>query len=98
MSKGVVHIPWYATLLRGDDLAAALAEVAPIARRYGASSYHVYRSDDDRYRFLQTAAFDSKLDFERYWEGKEFKDFRASCSSWYQVPVMYGWNELVTQG
>ena len=28
---GVVHVPWYATGLRGDDLAVALAEISPIA-------------------------------------------------------------------
>ena len=28
---GVVHIPWYATVFRGDKLEAALAEIAPLA-------------------------------------------------------------------
>jgi hypothetical protein len=25
-------------------------------------------------------------------------DFRVIASSWYQVPVVYGWSELVTSG
>jgi hypothetical protein len=95
---GVVHIPWYATGLRHDKLAAALAGIAPIALRYGARSYSVYRYQDDRYKFLQTAEFDSKHDWERYWLGPEFTDFRVLCSSWYQVPVNYGWADLVAAG
>lgn len=95
---GVVHVPWYATGFRGDKLEAALAEIAPIALRYGATSYSVFRYRDDRYKFLQTAAFESKMDWERYWMGPEFIDFRVLSSSHYQVPVVYGWTDLVTSG
>jgi hypothetical protein len=98
MAAAVVTIPWYATGLRGDRLEAALAEIAPIALRYGARSYQVFRFRDDRYKFLQTAEFEDKFDFERYWYGPEFQDFRIVCSSWYQVPVVYGWTDLVIAG
>ncbi len=95
---GVVHVPWYATGFRGDKLEAALAEIAPVALRYGARSYAVYRYRDDRYKFLQTVEFDSKAEWERYWMGPEFIDFRVLSSSWYQVPVVYGWTDLVKAG
>ncbi len=95
---GVVQIPWYATGMRGDKLEAALADIAPVALRYGARSFAVYRFRDDRYKFVQMAEFDSKLDWERYWAGPEFVDFRVLCSSWYQVPVVYGWSDLVVGG
>ena len=95
---GVVHIPWYATGFRGDDLEAALSEIAPVAMRYGATGYTVFRYRDDRYKFLQTATFDDKLSWERYWMGPEFIDFRVLHNSHYQVPVVYGWTDLVTQG
>ena len=95
---GVVHIPWYATGFRGDKLEEALADIAGVALRYGATSYAVYRYRDDRYKFLQTAQFESKTDWERYWMGPEFTDFRVLCSSWYQVPVVYGWTDLVASG
>jgi hypothetical protein len=94
----VVHIPWYATFFRDDKFAVALAEIAPVALRYGASDYHVYRSRDDRYRFLQMATFADKGDFERYWYGREFSDWRADYASWYQVPVVYVWQDLVISG
>jgi hypothetical protein len=95
---GSVHIPWYATGFRGDQLEAALADVAAVAPRYGATHYAVYRSRDDRYKFLQVADFEAKLDFERYWHGEEFVAFRAVCSSWYQVPTLYVWHDVVTVG
>ena len=91
-------IPWYATGFRGDRLEAALADVGPVALRYGATSHALYRYQDDRYKFLQMAEFASYEQWERYWNGQEFTDFRVLCSGWYQVPVLYGWTDLVTSG
>jgi hypothetical protein len=95
---GVVHIPWYATGLRHDKLADALTGIAAVALRYGATSYSVYRYNDDRYKFLQMAEFEHKRDFERYWNGHEFIDFRVLCASWYQVPVLYTWADRIASG
>ena len=78
---GVVHVPWYATGLRGDKLAAALADISAIALRYGARSHAVYRYNDDRYKFMQLAEFESKDQWEAYWYGPEFTDMRIVCSS-----------------
>jgi hypothetical protein len=91
---GTVVIPWYATGFRGDAFELALNDVAAVAMRYGATSYSVYRSREDRYRFQQFATFEDHLDWERYWLGPEMIDFRVRHSSWYQVPVLYGWWDL----
>jgi quinol monooxygenase YgiN len=95
---GSVHIPWYATGFRGDGLEQALSEIAQVSQRYGATSYAVYRYRDDRYKFLQVATFESKLDWERYWGGPEFERFRALHSGWYQVPVIYTWADVAIEG
>jgi hypothetical protein len=95
---GTVIVPWYATGFRPNDFEEALNEVAATALRYGASSYAVYRGRDDRYRFQQLAAFAEHLDWERYWDGPEMTFFRTSHSSWYQVPVLYGWWDLTVEG
>ena len=95
---GTVIVPWYATGFRGDAFELALNEVAATALRYGASSYAVYRARDDRYKFQQLAAFDEHLDWERYWDGPEMTYFRATHTSWYQIPVLYGWWDLTTAG
>jgi hypothetical protein len=96
-SKAVL-IPWYATGFRGDRFEAALAEIAHVALRYGATAYSVYRADDDRYKFLQAASFKNKADFVAYWEGPEFKRFRVMTSGWYQVPVFYAWQDVSAEG
>ena len=95
---GIVHVPWYATVFRGDKFEAMLAEIAPVAMRYGASSYAVHRNRDDSYKFLQMATFETKLEWERYWAGPEFTHFRIAAQSYYQVPVLYSWNDLVVEG
>jgi hypothetical protein len=95
---GTVHIPWYATLFRGDKFELAVQEIAPISLRYGASDYAVHRGRDDRYKFLQMVSFDDHADWERYWYGPEFVDWRADYTGWYQVPVLYAWNDIVIKG
>ncbi len=98
MAAGVLHLPVYATGFRSDDLAHALARLAPISTRYGATRYDVVRSRDDRHKFLMTIEWDSKADWEAYWYGEEFTDFRRSCTSWFTVPLLYVWNDVVASG
>jgi len=98
MAGGVVHLPFYATGFRGDDLEAALQELAPISTRYGSTRYEVFRSRDDRYKFLTSTSWDEKADWEAFWFGPEFTEMRAACSSWYQVPLLYTWADLVSFG
>jgi hypothetical protein len=95
---GIVHVPWYATVFRGDKLEAALSEMAPIALRYGATSYAVHRNRDDAYKLLQMSAFDTKEQWEAYWYGPEFNRFRAVNQALYQVPILYSWADLVIEG
>ena len=95
---GSVHIPWYATGFRGDQLQAELERVSALAVRYGATDFRVYRSRDDRYRLLQILDFDDHADWERFWGGPEMIDFRTFCQGWFQVPVTYNWNDKVCEG
>jgi hypothetical protein len=95
---GTVIVPWYATGFRADGFEEALGEVAATALRYGASSYGVYRARDDRYKFQQLARFDEHLQWDRYWTGPEMTRFRTIHSSWYQVPVLYGWWDKTAGG
>jgi hypothetical protein len=96
--SGVVHIPWYATGFRGDQLQAELIRVSAVATQYGATSYAVHRGREDRYKLLQILAFEQHSDFERYWYSQEMSDMRTFCSGWYQVPVLYNWFDLVAVG
>ena len=98
MAAGVAQIPWYATLFRGDQFAAAVREIAPIAMRYGATDYLVYRNRDDMYKFTAVLDVREKSDFEAYWYGPEMNDFRTVHSGWYQVPILYTWSDLISGG
>jgi hypothetical protein len=91
-------IPWYATGFRHDQFAKDLDEIAEISMHYGATSYRVYRSRDDRYKFQQYVTFADHEDWERYWEGADMVEFRSLHSSWYQVPVLYSPWDLTTSG
>ena len=99
MAAGVVHIPWYATLFRGDKFETALLEIAPVAVRYGGTEWEIYRSQGRRstsscsWRRSRT-----RPPSRRYWYGEEFIDWRGRYSSWYQVPVLYAWQDLVGRG
>lgn len=93
-----VHVPWYATAFRPDKLEAALGEIAPVAIKYGASHYAVYRAHDDRYKFVQIADFATKKQWIAYWDGPEFQRFRAIHQGWYQVPVLYAPQDLTSEG
>ncbi len=93
-----VHVPWYATAFRPDRLEAALAEVAPIALRYGAVHYAVYRSHDDRYKFTHVSDFQTKAQWVAFWDGPEMTRFRTLHSGWYQVPVLYSPMDIAAEG
>jgi len=95
---GVVWIPWYSTLFRKDDFAQAVAEIAPLALRYGATQYAVHRSRDDRYRITQMSWFERKEDWYRYWDGAEMIEFRRRHQGRYQSPITYVWHDEIAAG
>jgi hypothetical protein len=94
----VFNVPWYATGFRGDQFELALQEIAPIALRYGATDWAVYRYVDDRYKFQQIATFEASAQYALYWNGPEFQAWRADYSGWYQVPVLYYPMRLAASG
>lgn len=94
----LVHVQWYATVLRKDAFAAAVAEAAPLALRYGATQYAVHVSNDDRYKITQMAWFKRKTDWYRYWDGPEMIEFRRRNSGRYQIPVSYVWQDEIAAG
>jgi hypothetical protein len=95
---GVVHIPWYATLFRHESFGQAVARMAPLALRYGATRYSVQRSLDDRYKILHMTWFESKEDWYRFWDSPELTEFRARHSGHFQIPVVYVWHDELISG
>ena len=95
---GVLRIPWYSTLFRSNVFADAVAEVAPLSLRYGATRYAVHRSRDDKYKIDQMMWFESKDDWYRYWDSPEMIEFRARYMGRYQVPIVYVWHDEIAAG
>jgi hypothetical protein len=95
---GVVHVSWYASILRQGAFAADVCRVAPISLRYGASQYAVHRSNDDRYKILMMTWFESKDDWYRFWDGPEMIAFRRRNSGRFQIPLTYIWHEELVAG
>jgi hypothetical protein len=95
---GVVHIEWYATVLRQEMFAAEVVAAAPLALRYGATQYAVHRNHDDRYAITQMAWFESHREWYRYWESPEMIEFRRRNSGKFQIPITYVWHEELAAG
>ena len=95
---GGMWVQWYSTVLRQDAFALSVAEVAPIALRYGGTRYSVHRNRDDRYRITQMTWCESKDDWYRYWDGPEMIEFRARNSGRYQIPITYFWHDEIAAG
>jgi hypothetical protein len=95
---GVVHVKWYATVLRQEVFAAEVTIAAPLALRYGATQYAVHRSLEDRYKVVQMAWFESKQDWYRYWDGIEMIEFRRRNLGQYQIPIVYEWHDELVAG
>jgi hypothetical protein len=88
---GVVHIPFYATILRQEALAGEGGKVAP-------SQYAVHHNRDDRYKVLLMVWFDSKDDWYRFWDGPEMIAFRARNSAHFQILLTYVWHDELAAG
>ena len=95
---GVVNIPWYATVFRAQSFGDAVAQISPLALRFGATKYQVHRNLDDRYKITQMIWFESHDDFYRFWESPELIEFRARHLGRYQVPLTYTWSEELASG
>ena len=95
---GSIHIPWYATGFRADGLEAALArdraggDALRGAAPTGSTARATTATSSSRSRASPT-----RRSWERYWYGPEFTDWRAQHSSWYQVPVLYEWDDVASR-
>ena len=94
----VVMIPWVANPFRGDRLEEAWAPAAAAVTKYGARAWAWTRSKDDPLTFTQFAAFEKKIDFERYWFSEEIAEARVQIAGLYQVPILPVWWECLNWG
>ena len=96
--EDLVWVSWYATIFRSKSFAESVAEVAPLALRYGATQYQVHVSADDMYKVTQMTWVPNHAAWYSYWEGPEMIEFRARHAGHYQVPIVYGWADEIASG
>src|ERR1700689_5467921 len=96
--EDLMWVLWYATILRQNSFAESVAEVAPIALRYGATQYKVHVNNDDHYKITQMTWVPNHATWYEYWEGPEMIEFRARYSGKYQVPIVYVWVDEIAAG
>ena len=97
-STSFVIINWVANPFRGDKFEEGWAPAAEAATKYGAKAWAFTRSKDDPLSFMQMAAFETKLDFERYWYSEEISEARIRVAGYYQVPLLPIWYRTVGSG
>ena len=97
-STSFVIINWVANPFRGDKFEEGWAPAAEAATKYGAKAWAFTRSKDDPLSFMQFAAFDTKLDFERYWYSDEVSEARTNAVGLYQVPLTPVWFRTIGYG
>ena len=94
----LVWVKWYATIFRQNSFADAVAEVAPLALRYGATQYSVHVDNDDRYKVTQMTWVPDHASWYGYWEGPEMVEFRSRYSGHFQIPIVYAWADEIVAG
>ena len=69
LMAGVVNIPWYSTVFRGDQFEEGPEGDRADLPALRGDRLRGMRSNDDRYRFWQFSHWENKGDFEAYWYG-----------------------------
>ena len=96
---GVVNIPWYSTVFRGDRVRGSPArDRAGLACATGRPTSRSCAPTTTATASSSSRTGSAKGDFEAYWYGPEFSEWRADYTSWYQVPVIYSWFDRVIAG
>jgi hypothetical protein len=96
--ENIAVVYWSINPFRGDKFEDAWRPSARAALDYGATSWMLFRSQDDPLAFIQMASFPNKKDFDRYWFSEEISEARADASGYYQVPVIPKWLRVVDSG
>ncbi|MFY9488782.1 MAG: hypothetical protein WAP35_08845 [Solirubrobacterales bacterium] len=93
-----VELIWHITPFRSDKFIETWQPYAELAINYGAKGYMLVRQADDELIVKQYAFFESKADWERYWNSDALIRGRAEISGYFTVPQLYTWQEVHSLG
>jgi quinol monooxygenase YgiN len=88
-------LDWHINPMRAERWYAAWHPTAERALAFGASSYSLTRSEDDPLHFRQSAVWERREDFERYWASDEVSAARTKIMSLYNKPLIPSWHTLL---
>ena len=91
----VCNIEWHVSPFRADRWLELWEPAAARMPAFGAKSWSLTRSIDDPLAFRQSAVWESRADFERYWYSEEIDAARAKVIDLYAKPLLYTWHALI---
>jgi quinol monooxygenase YgiN len=92
----VCNIDWHVTPFRADRWLELWEPVAARMPAFGARSWTLTRSIDDPLAFRQSAVWESRDDFERYWYSEETEAARAKIIDLYSK-LLPTWHTLLVE-
>jgi hypothetical protein len=95
MMAEVCYIDWHVTPFRADRFLEIWRPAASRVLAFGATSWSLTRNADDPLHIRQTAVWNSRDDFDRYWYSDEIAAAREEAMGYYGKPVSPVWHSLV---
>ncbi|MCB0860818.1 MAG: hypothetical protein KDB54_09220 [Solirubrobacterales bacterium] len=87
----ISEISWHVTPFRSQRWIDRWEPAAAKATDYGATSWEIYRSDEDPLLFRQVTRWEKKSDFEAYWFSEEISAIRSEVIDLYDKPLLPVW-------
>ncbi len=95
MAAEVCDLDWHIVPFRADRWYELWHPAAARMPAFGATSWSLTRSIDDRLAFRQSAVWSSRSDFERYWYSDEIESAREEIIDLYDKPLLPSWHTLL---
>ncbi len=91
----VCYIEWHVTPFRADRFIEVWRPAAGRAMAFGAQSWSLTRNTEDPLHVRQSAVWEKREDFERYWFSDEISAAREELINYYSIPILPVWHSLV---
>jgi hypothetical protein len=91
----VCYIDWHVTPFRADRFIEVWRPAAGRAMAFGAKSWSLTRNTEDPLHVRQSAVWERREDFERYWYSEEISAAREQLINYYSIPILPVWHSLV---
>ena len=91
----VCTLDWHIAPMRGERFLDLWEPAAARMPAFGATSWSLTRAVDDPLYFQQTAVWEERSDFERYWYSEEIERAREAIIDLYAKPLLPAWHTLL---